>query len=189
MPEDQLEIRSRRDLREWLRRNHGQTTGLWLVTFKKPSPYVIAMSEIVEELLCWGWIDSRTRKIDAERSAFWIAPRRAGSAWSAVNKAHVLRARASGAMTPAGERLIAEAEASGMWSFLDDVERLEVPQDLADALAAAGATDTWERLPRRVNRGTVAWIKTARQPPTREKRIRDVADRAAAGLRPPPFSR
>ncbi|MEL6888831.1 MAG: hypothetical protein AAFO86_08985 [Pseudomonadota bacterium] len=85
----------------------------------------------MEELLCWGWVDSVTRRVDHERSSYRISPRNPNSAWSAVNKAKVAAARASGAMTPAGEALIAAAKANGMWHFLDDVERLEVPDDLA----------------------------------------------------------
>ncbi|MEM0935886.1 MAG: YdeI/OmpD-associated family protein [Pseudomonadota bacterium] len=147
------------------------------------------MLDIIEELLCWGWIDSRTRGVDAKRSSIWIAPRRAGSAWSAVNKGLVAQARVSGAMTAAGEARIAEAQASGMWKFLDDVERLEVPEDLRAALVGAGAEAVWEAFPRSVKRGTLEWIKTAKQAPTRAKRIADVAGRAAKGLRPSPFSR
>ena len=63
-----------------------------------------------------------------------IAPQNPKSAWSAVNKDKVAAARASGAMTPAGEALIAAAKSNGMWEFLDDIERLEVPDDLAAAL-------------------------------------------------------
>ncbi|MEM1430714.1 MAG: YdeI/OmpD-associated family protein [Pseudomonadota bacterium] len=184
-----MEVRTRADLRAWLDANHGREAGLWLVTFMKPSPHAIPNADLVEELLCWGWIDTRPRKVDTSRSAVWIAPRRPGSAWSAVNKALVAAARASGAMTPAGEARIAEATANGMWSFLDDVERLEVPSDLAKALKVARATQAWDVFPRSVKRATLEWIKTAKQAQTRAKRIQDVADRAAQGQRPTPFSR
>ena len=189
MAEDELEIRSRAELRAWLSEHHGCGAGIWLVTYKKPSPHVVPVEEIVEELLCWGWIDSRPRKVDAARSALWISPRRAGSAWSAVNKALVEKARASGAMTAAGEVRIAQAQADGLWSFLDDVERLEVPADLAVALRAADAEVVWEGFPRSVRRGTLEWIKTAKQDATRARRIAVVAERAGRGQRPSPFSR
>jgi uncharacterized protein YdeI (YjbR/CyaY-like superfamily) len=39
-------------------------------------------------------------------------------------------------MHAAGLAVISAAQADGSWSFLDDVERLEVPDDLAAALAA-----------------------------------------------------
>lgn len=184
-----VEIRSRADLRAWLSDNHAAAGTVWLVTFKKPSPHYLPFEEAVEELLCWGWVDSVTRGVDADRSAVRISPRNPKSAWSAVNKGHVARARASGAMTAAGEALIATAQANGMWDFLDDVERLEVPDDLAGALTAEAVFLVWDGWPRSVKRGTLEWIKTAKTTPTRQKRIRDVVQSAERGLRPSPFRR
>jgi uncharacterized protein YdeI (YjbR/CyaY-like superfamily) len=118
-----------------------------------------------------------------------IAPRNPASAWSAVNKALVEKARASGAMTPAGEARIAEAQANGMWDFLNDVDALIDPPDLTAALSATGTADFWAAQPRSIKRGALEWIKTARTPETRAKRIKDVTDSAAQGLRPSPFRR
>ncbi|WP_308916134.1 YdeI/OmpD-associated family protein [Jannaschia sp. LMIT008] len=140
----------------------------------------------VEELLCWGWVDAVTQKVDDDRSAHLIAPRKPTSAWSALNKRLVDQARASGAMTPAGEAAIAVAQGSGTWSFLDDVEAGIVPDDLA---AVLGTLNAWNAWPRSVRRGTLEWIKTARTAPTRAKRIADVADAASRSLRPSPFRR
>jgi uncharacterized protein YdeI (YjbR/CyaY-like superfamily) len=101
-------------------------------------------------------------------------------------KAHVEQARESGAMTPAGEAKIAIALANGQWSFIDEVDRLEVPADLAEALAQGGAAE-WGACPPSVKRGTLEWIKTAKTAPTRAARIAGVAQAATTGLRPPPF--
>lgn len=180
---------SRAALRPWLAANHTGAGTVWLVTWKKPDPRHLPYEALVEELLCWGWIDSVTRKVDAARSALRISPRNPRSAWSAINKAHVARARASGAMTPAGEALVAAAQANGMWDFLDDVERLERPPDLAAALAEAGLGAAWDGWPRSVRRGTLEWIKTAKTAPTRAKRIADVIASAQSGHRPTPFRR
>ena len=180
-------VASRATLRDWLRDNHGQGEGVWLATYKRHHPDHLPWIEAVAELLCWGWIDAVTRKVDADRSAHLVAPRRAGSAWSAVNKRLVGQARAAGAMTPAGEAKIAAARADGSWTFLDDVEAGLVPDDLAAALGRHRAV--WDGWPRSVTRGTLEWIKTARTKTTRAKRIADVAQSAARGLRPSPFRR
>ncbi|MDJ0826544.1 MAG: YdeI/OmpD-associated family protein [Rhodobacter sp.] len=184
---ERVEVRTRADLRAWLAAHHGQAASVWLVIWKKHSPHYVAFGDLVEELLCWGWVDSRTRGVDADRSSVLVAPRNPRSAWSAVNKAKVAAARASGAMTPAGEALVAAAQASGMWSFLDDVERLERPDDLTRALGPA--VPAWEAWPRSVKRGTLEWIKTAKTPPTRTKRIAEAAAAAREGRRPAPFAR
>ena len=144
---------------------------------------------IVEELLCWGWIDSVTRKLDADRAMILIAPRNPKSAWPAINKAHVDRARASGAMTPAGEAKIAVAMTNGQWDFLNDVDALIAPDDLLTALDATGQRAFWDAFPRSIKRGTLEWIKTAKTPGTRARRITDVTESALQNLRPSPFRR
>ncbi|WRH62439.1 MAG: YdeI/OmpD-associated family protein [Fuscovulum sp.] len=184
-----LTIRTRADLRTWLAANHATHGSVWLATYKKHHPDYLAYEPVVEELLCWGWIDSVTRTLDADLSMILISRRNPKSAWSAINKAHVLRARASGAMTAAGEALITTAQANGMWAFLDDVERLEVPPDLATALELSGTTVFWTALPRSIKRGTLEWLKTAKTLETREKRIADITGSAAQNLRPSPFRR
>jgi uncharacterized protein YdeI (YjbR/CyaY-like superfamily) len=184
-----LTIRSRAELRAWLAENHATSKAVWLASYKKHHPDYLPYEPQVEELLCWGWIDSVTRALDADRSMILVAPRNPKSAWSAINKAHVERARASGSMTLAGEAKIAIAVANGMWDFLNDVDALIDPPDLTAALADTGTTEFWAAQPRSIRRGTLEWIKTAKTPETRAKRIRDVTDSAAQGLRPSPFRR
>jgi uncharacterized protein YdeI (YjbR/CyaY-like superfamily) len=184
-----LIVRTRADLRAWLADHHAGPGPVWLASFKKHHPSYLAYEPQVEELLCWGWIDSVTRALDVDRSMILIAPRNPKSAWSAINKAHVAHARANGAMTPAGEAKIAAAQANGMWGFLDDVERLEVPPDLAAALEGQAARPGWEGWPRSVRRGTLEWIKTAKGTATRADRIAHAAETAAKGTRPRIFRR
>ena len=184
-----LTIRTRPELRAWLQANHATSKAVWLASYKKHHPDYLAYEPQVEELLCWGWIDSVTRALDANRSMILVAPRNPKSAWSAINKAHVERARASGAMTPAGEAKIVIAQARGMWDFLNDVDALIDPPDLTTALRATGMEGFWAALPRSVRRGTLEWVKTAKTPETRAKRIRDVTESARQGLRPSPFRR
>jgi uncharacterized protein YdeI (YjbR/CyaY-like superfamily) len=182
-------VRSRAELRTWLAAHHATSGAVWLAAYRKHHPDYMSPEEGTEELLSWGWINSVPRALDADRSMILIAPRNPASAWSAVNKALVEKARASGAMTPAGEAKIAEAQANGMWDFLNDVDALIDPPDLTRALAASGTAEFWSAQPRSIRRGTLEWIKTAKTPETRAKRIKDVTDSAAQGLRPSPFRR
>lgn len=189
MNEPQVEVKSRADLRRWLAANHATSPSVWLVVYKKHTDHYLPWGEAVSELLCWGWVDSVTRRVDADRSSYRIAPRNPRSAWSAVNKAKVAEARAAGLMQPAGEAVIAKAQANGMWVFLDDVEAGIVPDDLAQALSENGAEAGWDAYPRSVVRGTLEWIKTAKTPATRSKRIDDVVRNAGRRARPTPFQR
>ena len=184
---ERVEVRSRDDLRSWLAERHADGRSIWLVTWKKGSEHYIERDDVVQELICWGWIDSVPKKVDAERTAVLAAPRQPKSAWSGISKKHVAAARRSGVMTEAGEAAVAVAKENGMWTFLDDVERLEVPDDLGAALGEA--RETWDDFPPNVRRGALEWIKTAKTEATRAKRIAGTADNAKLGKRPPPFNR
>lgn len=187
MSADTITIDSRAALRDWLAAHHATHPGLWIATYKKHHPNYLPWAQAVEELLCWGWVDGQVAGLDHDRMRHRCAPRNPRSAWSAVNKDIVARMRAAGLMTPAGEAVIAQAAANGMWTFLDEVERGEVPDDLAAALGPL--RPTWDGWPRSVRRGTLEWIKTAKAPDTRAARIAEVVASAGAGLRPAIFRR
>ena len=119
--------------------------------------------------------------LDEERSIQWFAPRRARSGWARSNKERVARLTAAGLMLPAGLAAIEEAKRNGMWTLLDDVENLIVPDDLAAALAEApppASAGTRSR-PARAGRCS-QWIVEARRPETRAGRIERDRRRAAA---------
>lgn len=180
-----VEVTSRAQLRAWLEAHHATSGSVWLVTWKKQNPdRHLPYDAIVEEALCFGWVDSLPRKLDAERSMLLLSRRKPGSAWSAANKARIARLIEAGKMAPAGLAAVEAAKADGSWSFLDDVERLEVPLDLADALAQhPGAAEHFAAFPRSVRRGILEWIKQAKRPETRTKRIAETAREAARNRR------
>ena len=181
---ERVEVRSRAEWREWLVANHEQPESVWLVRFKAHRPEHVTYDEAVEEALCFGWVDSVPRKLDDDRSMVLMSPRKPGSAWSALNKRRVALMEAAGRMAPAGAAMVALARSNGMWEFLDDVERLEVPPDLASAFAASpGSRAEWDGFPPSARRGMLEWIKQAKTAPTRAKRIAKTADCAARGER------
>ncbi|NND21641.1 MAG: hypothetical protein HKO14_06090, partial [Silicimonas sp.] len=106
-----IEARTLDDLRDWLARHHDSAGSVWLVTFKKAHPDYLLFGDVVEELMCWGWVDSSVRRVDEMRMKHLISPRKETSAWSAVNKAIIRRMRETGRMQPAGEAKVAAAKA------------------------------------------------------------------------------
>jgi len=171
--------------RAWLERHHDRDLGAWLVTWKTSTGRPrIRYEESVEEALAFGWVDSKAKALDAERSMLWFAPRRPGSGWSRPNKERVERLERDGRMTDAGRRVIERAKADGSWTLLDDVENLVVPDDLSIAFDAhPGARAHWETFPRSAKRGILEWIVQAKTAPTRQRRISQAAESAARGER------
>jgi uncharacterized protein YdeI (YjbR/CyaY-like superfamily) len=171
--------------RAWLAEHHGRTTGVWLVTWRAGSGGPrITYEESVEQALCFGWVDSKGRALDAERTMLWFAPRKARSGWSRPNKQRVARLLAEGLMTPAGLAVVEAAKADGSWTLLDAVEDLVVPDDLAAAFDAhPPARAHWEAFPRSARRGILEWIVQARRPDTRARRVAETAEKAARNER------
>lgn len=98
-----VEVTSRAQLRAWLEGHNTSSASVWLVTWKKQDPERhLPYDAIVEEALCFGWVDSLPRKLDAERSMLLLSPRKRGSAWSAANKARIVRLIEDGKMAAAG---------------------------------------------------------------------------------------
>lgn len=173
------------ELRTWLAAHHDDTAGVWLITWKKAHVgRHVPWPEVVDELLCWGWIDSQARPVDADRSAVRISPRRPGSPWSLINRDKVVQLRATGRMTAAGEVVIARAVADGSWSAIAAADHGEPPDDLREALAQhASALDTFIHFPLTTRRAIVTWIVLAKRPETRAARVKEAAEKAARGER------
>ena len=86
------------------------------MTWKKATGRLhVSYDDAVEEALCYGWVDSRSKAVDDERTSIWFTPRRPKSAWSASNVARVERLEAAGLMRAAGRRAVADARAAGLW--------------------------------------------------------------------------
>jgi uncharacterized protein YdeI (YjbR/CyaY-like superfamily) len=130
-------------------------------------------------------VDGTAGTVDEDRGKLYFAPRKPNSGWAATNKARVERLIADGRMASAGLAAIERAKANGSWELLDSVERLEVPDDLAAALAAhPPAAANFAAFPPSVRKQALSSLVMARRPETRADRVRRIAELAARNERP-----
>ncbi len=182
----QIEVRSRDDLRQWLEANHASSEFVWVVTYKKHHPDYFAWGDLVDELLCFGWIDSVKHRLDNDRSAQYISRRKPGGNWSGINKRKVEALERNGRMTDAGRAVIERAKRDGSWTYLDDIEALVVPADLSALLATdVEAAATFEAFPRSAKMQFLYWLKTAKTEATRAKRLDGTLRAAQQDVRVP----
>jgi uncharacterized protein YdeI (YjbR/CyaY-like superfamily) len=175
---------SRDEWRAWLEENGSTTSEVWLVLWKAHTGRRLDFQGLVEEALCFGWIDSRAEKLDTDRSMVRFTPRQQGSGWSRINKERVERLGRDGLMTDSGWAVVDAAKDDGSWALLDDVEALVVPADLEDALASRpGARERWEAFPPSARKAMLGWIAQAKREITRTARVTETAERAATGER------
>ena len=178
-----VEVHSRAEWRAWLGVHHATHGPIWLVTWKKGTPHYLPYDAIIEEALCFGWIDSTARRLDAERSMLMLAPRKPKSVWSALNKRRVEKLELAGALAAAGRAKIDAARADGSWNALDAAETLTMPADLAKALGRRGLA-MYESYPPSLRKQVLFWVTSARRPETRVRRIEEIARDARAQRRP-----
>ena len=177
-----IEVTSRAQWRAWLEQHHDKSGSIWLVTYKKcvPDNYV-SYDAVVEEALCFGWIDSVRKPVDETRTMIRVSPRKRGSEWSRVNKVRIERLIEQGLMMPPGVAAVESAKADRSWSLLDEADALKMPEDLRRALAKAGeAASDFDAYTPSVKRRILWWIAQAKRPETRAQRIQHVVARAAA---------
>src|SRR5262245_17847254 len=165
-----LRVRDRRQWRAWLAKHHTSSTGVWFVFHKahtgvKCVPY----EDMVREALCFGWIDSLVKRLDDDRYALKVTPRKPTSKWSPSNRKRWAELKAAGLLAAAG---LAAAPTSNTYGPRPVIP--ELPAYIAKALKAHPvAWKCFRALPPTHRRNFVVWIHVAKRPDTREKRIRE----------------
>lgn len=164
---------SRSEWRRWLDEHPDRQDGLWVVFKNNSSPIDgPTYDDLVEEALCFGWIDSLTKRVDADRRIQWYSPRRKGGIWSALNKRRIGKLTAAGVMHPRVQAAIDAAMADGSWSQYDAAEALILPDDLEMAFTEAPeARRAYEGASSSTKKQLLWQIYSAKRADTRAKRI------------------
>jgi uncharacterized protein YdeI (YjbR/CyaY-like superfamily) len=179
----------RQEWREWLQKNHIKKQSVWLIYYKKKSAIpTVTYSEAVDEALCFGWIDSKTKPINEEAFMQFFSKRKAKSVWSRINKEKIQRLIETGLMTQAGHDIIETAKENGSWTILDDAEALVIPADLENEFQKrANAKNYFLSLSRSDKRNILQWLVLAKRPETRQKRIEEIVELADNNQKPKQF--
>ena len=102
-----LHFGCRAELRLWLEENHNKEKCCWVVTYRSKCPPewpAIPYIEVVEEALCFGWIDSTLKRLSDGWLAQCLSPRRAKSHWTPLNMDRCVDLEDRGLMTEAGRQ-------------------------------------------------------------------------------------
>ncbi|WP_417592845.1 YdeI/OmpD-associated family protein [Owenweeksia hongkongensis] len=180
---------SSQEWRDWLAANHQREECIWVIFYKVSSGVPsLTWSEAVDEALCFGWIDSTKRTIDKEKYKQYFSKRKAKSNWSKINKDKIEKLIAENRMMEAGLQSVEVAKQNGSWTILDEVEALIMPKDLeAELKTRPDAKDYFEGLSKSGKKILLHWVMSAKRPETRHKRIIEIAENAALGMKPKPF--
>lgn len=177
---------SQADWRQWLEKNHQSRQSVWLVYHTKKSNIPsLSWSEAVDEALCFGWIDSTTKKINDISFMQFFTKRKPKSNWSKINKEKVQQLIDSKRMTKQGYESIEIAKKNGYWTILDEIEEVIIPDDLEIAFKKHnGSKDYFLSLSKSTRKIILSWIILVGKQETRQKRIEEVVESAALNLKP-----
>lgn len=167
--------------RAWLEAHHASAPEIWVERRPKAHPAQgLTWEDAVVEALCFGWIDSATRRIGDVRTQRF-SPRKPSSNWSAINIAHVERLTAAGLMHPAGiaayERRTPERTAVYSYETREELDEAE----LAALAAVPAAHAFWSVATPGYRRLCANWLHGAKRAQTRADRLTALVAHCAAG--------
>ncbi|MCI8379570.1 MAG: YdeI/OmpD-associated family protein [Lachnospiraceae bacterium] len=171
-----LDAQNRDELRKWLQEHYSTETECWVIV-KRGRPKdddTFWYIDAVEEAMCFGWIDSTTKKLNNGETAQKLAPRRKGSVWSELNKERCRRMEKMGRMTDAGRAALPDMSLSNF----------KIDEDILKELQAD--TKVWENflkfppLYQRVRIDTIQIKK--KQPELFQSRLQKLIENTRQGI-------
>lgn len=160
----------------WLAENHATSRGVWLVLRKKGGSVTgLGYDQALDGALRFGWVDGQIGRRDEGSYVTRFTPRGPKSKWSRNNVANVERLEEAGLMTEAGRAVVNSAKADGRWeAAYSGQASAEVPQDLADAIAANPDAQAMFDVLTSVNRFALIYrTESVKKPETRARKIAD----------------
>lgn len=176
-------------LRAWLDANHDTADSLWVGLHKKASGLPsIDWPELVDELLCYGWIDGLRKSIDSESYKIRITPRRPRSNWSDVNIRRIGELIELGVVQSAGLAAFRRWEESAAGRAAGSGGEEASPQVLSAEFerrfrANPEGWEFFEEQPPGYRRTATEWVMSAKREDTRLRRLETLIADSAAGLR------
>jgi uncharacterized protein YdeI (YjbR/CyaY-like superfamily) len=176
-------------LRAWFEANHDSAPELFVGYWKKGSGRTgVSHPEAIEQALCFGWIDSISRRLDAESYRVRFTPRRSGSVWSAINIAKITELTDRGLMHPAGLRAFAERKTDQAPAYAHEQDGDFVEAQTAQFRADGRAWEWFSSQSAYYRRAATHWVISAKRAETRERRLAQLITDSAAGRRVPPLA-
>ena len=189
-PENVLFFATPDELRAWFEANHESAIDLWVGYHRKSSGRPsVTWQDVVDQSLCFGWIDSVRYKVGDDSFAQRITPRRKRSTWSAINIKRFGELNEQGRVRPKGQAAfeLRDEERSRIYAYENRVP-------LTDAMEAEfrkhkGAWKFFDSQAPWYKRAASYWVMSAKREETRERRLRQLIEHSKNGVRIPPLTR
>ncbi len=161
------------DFRAWLTENHDQVTELFVGFHKKDSGKPsITYPEALDQALCFGWIDGVRKSVSPTSYMVRFTPRKPKSYWSKVNTNRANQLLKLGLMQPPGAKVFQARDPSttNRYSFEREAAKLR-PAATKQFKSNAKAWAFFQSQPPYYKRVCTFWVISAKQDPTRQRRL------------------
>ena len=171
-----VEVSSENELWDWLDVNHASDQSFLLVTWKKTNTEkYINRDNVLDALLAYGWIDGRRHALDKDRTMQLICKRKQLD-WTQTYRKRAEKLLADGKLKEAGLAAMRLAQSNGTWLANQNVDNLEAPNALLDALNLEQGLVWWQSSAPSYQRNVLRWLNLAKTEKTRLKRINAIAN-------------
>lgn len=175
-------------LRAWLEAHHRTKVEVWVGFHKRHTGRQSPIwSEVVEQALCFGWIDGVRQSLDAERWAIRLTPRKPRSNWSAINVRKMAELESKGLVAPAGRAAFEGRTASREYAY---EQRQAAQLSVAEQRLLESNRRAWAYFaarPPSYQRTATFWVVSPKRPQTRVRRLEQLIAYSAKGQRIPPL--
>jgi uncharacterized protein YdeI (YjbR/CyaY-like superfamily) len=173
---------TRDDFRRWLVSNHDKEDKVSVIVYKKhtgkSSP---SHRELMEEAICFGWIDTTIKKLDENRYIRTFSRRNKNSKWSDNTLGYAKDLIKRGKMTSEGLKFYKEGLKKPTHDF-GIPKNPDMPVELKMALdKEKKAKENFDSFSASVKRMIYRWILRAKRDETRIKRIKLTVEKAKIG--------
>lgn len=179
-PENVIFFETPADLRAWFEKNHATASELWLgYHLKRTGRPSVTWQEVVDQELCFGWIDSVRYSLDSDRSAQRITPRRQRSIWSAINIKRFGELDALGLVHPAGRAAFEKRDEgrSRIYSYENRSRGFDAARE-AEFRKHKLAWAFFEAQPPSYRKTAAFWVMSAKRDETQERRLMALIERS-----------
>lgn len=179
-----ITVFNRQDFRNWLMKNHDNENKVAVVSYKKHTGKSFASHrELMEEAICFGWIDTTIKRLDEERYIRNFTKRSKNSRWSENTLGYAKRLIKEKKMMPLGLKYYKE----GLKKLPHDFgipKNPSMPLELKKELNKnKKAKDNFELFPPSTKKQFYRWILRGKLKETRDKRIKKIVEGAEEGKR------
>lgn len=170
-------VKHRSDFREWLKKNHSKEKKVAVILNKKhtgiPSP---SHRELMEEAICFGWIDTTAKRLDENQFIRYFSIRNKNSKWSDNTLGYAKQLIKEKKMTPIGMKFYKEGLSK---PTLDHgiSKNPRIPDEISKTLKRnKHALKNWESFPPSYKKFIYRWFLSAKMDETKVKRIKKILE-------------